>query len=86
MVEHFEDFRWICKSAVLQKWFLRSLRPTFRQQIKPSKVHSYGFRKHTSTAEVTGLVRELHFAADVWKLPLVTSLLDVRTAFDSMPH
>ena len=74
------------QSTVLQKWFLRSLRPTLRQEINPSIVHSYGFRRCTSASQVTGLVRQLQFLADTWKLPLVTALQDVQTAFDSMPH
>ena len=44
-VTTFGDFRWICKSAVVQKWFLRTLRPRLRMQMKPSSVHSYGFRR-----------------------------------------
>ena len=65
-----DDLRWICKSPVLQKWYFRSLRPQLRKQLRPSKVHSYGFRKFTSTSQVIGLVRQIQFLADVWGLPL----------------
>eukprot|EP00959_Pyramimonas_sp_CCMP1952_P200210 4187457-Pyramimonas_sp.AAC.1 len=35
-VRTFKDLRWICKSATLQKWFVRSLRPQLRRQMRPS--------------------------------------------------
>eukprot|EP00973_Karenia_brevis_P009738 1315377-Karenia_brevis.AAC.1 len=54
--------------------------------MRASSVHSYGFRIATSTAEVTGLIRELLHIASVWDLPLLVSAQDVETAFDSMPH
>ena len=66
----FRDLRWICKSFVLQKWYLRSFRPQLRSEIRLSSVHSYGFRRFTSTSQVTGLVRQLQFLADSWNLPL----------------
>ena len=85
-VSEFSQLRWICMSPVLQKWFLRSLRPTLRKEVNHSTVHAYGFRKGTSTSQVTGLVRQLQYLADTWNLPLVTAIQDVQTAFDSMPH
>ena len=49
-VSSFEDLRWICKSPVLQRWYMRSLQPLLRQNMQPSKVvHSYGFRSGFST-------------------------------------
>jgi len=80
------DLRWICKSAVTQKWYLRALRPNLRMQMHPSPVHSYGFRKNTCASDVNGLVRELMFISRVWALPLITAVQDIRYAFDSMPH
>lgn len=82
----FGSLRWICKSAVLQKWYLRALRPRLRDQLRLSPMHSYGFRRYTSTAEVTGLVRELLYIAHTWGLPLLLTAQDVRMSFDSMPH
>ncbi len=86
MVTDFEGLRWICKSAVLQKWYLRALRPRLRAQLRPCRVQSYGFRRLTSTADLTGLVRELQYIARTWGYPLLISCQDIRWAFDSLPH
>ena len=45
----FSSLRWICKSSVLQKWFLHAVRPRLRKSIRPSSVHSYGFQEGAST-------------------------------------
>ena len=85
-ITDFNDFRWICKSPILHQWYLRAMQHDLRSQLKPSCVHSYGFRRHTSTSDVTGLFRVLLHYASVWKMPLIAALQDVKTAFDSMPH
>ena len=85
-IKDFTGLRWICKSAVMQKWYLRALRPRLRHQLRPSYVHSYGFRKQVSTGDVTGLMRELLYLSRTWNIPLVTAVQDVKVAFDSMPH
>ena len=82
----FSQLRWICKSAVLQKWYLHTLRPHLRHQLRPSIIHSYGFRERTSASDLTGMVRELLHVARTWGYSLILSVQDVRTAFDSMPH
>jgi len=60
-VNEFTDLRWICKSAVLHKLYLRSLRTRIREELRSSAVHSYGFRRLTSTSDLTALVRDLLF-------------------------
>ena len=82
----FDSMRWICKSPLLQKWYLRSLQYGIRAQFQASHVHSYGFRPGISTSNVTGLARELLHTARAWNLPLLVSVQDVKFAFDSMPH
>ena len=54
--------------------------------MKASHVHSYGFKKHSSSFLVTGLVRQILYLADVWNMPVVISCQDVKTAFDAMRH
>ena len=81
-----DDLRWICKQAVLEKWFMRSLRPQLRKQMLPSAVHSYGFKPTCRTTYVTGIVRQLLYLASEWNLPLLVAAQDVQTAFDSMQH
>ena len=85
-VTEFKGLRWICKSAVLQNLYLRSLRLGLRRQVRLSAVHSYGFRKCASAAQLTGLVRELLYSSAKWNLPLVVAGQDISVAFDSMPH
>ncbi|CAK0847987.1 unnamed protein product [Prorocentrum cordatum] len=80
------DMRWIGKSPVLQKWFVRALRPRVRDSCRPSRVHTYGFKKCFSTADFNSVVREALYAAAVWNLPICVSGYDVSIAFDSMPH
>ena len=82
----FSDLRWICKSAVLQKWYSRTLLPVVQKQLRPSRVHAYGFKRGSSTAHVVGLICQLIYSADVWGTPLIISSQDVRTAFDAMDH
>ena len=86
MPRTFGDLRWICKSSVLQKWFMRSLRPALREQVQPSRVHAFGFKPKSSSVMVTSLVRQILHLAHSWDLPCVISCQDVRTAFDSMTH
>ena len=86
MISDFNDFRWICKSPVLQQWFLRALQYELRSQLRPSCVHSYGFRRHTCTSDITALFREVFHYATLWDVPLIAAQQDVKTAFDSMPH
>ena len=85
-IRDFNDFRWICKSCVLQKWFLSSCRPRVWSQMRISQVHSYGARPDTRTSDLTGLVRETVHICHVWNQPLIVACQDVQTAFDSMPH
>ena len=85
-VEDFKGLRWICKSPVLQKWFLRSVRPRVRQKMLPSAIHSYGFREKTGAGDLTGLIRQMLYHARLWKLPLLIGCQDMQAVFDSMPH
>jgi hypothetical protein len=73
----FEDLRWICKSSVLQKWYMHSIRSLLKQSLRASWVHSYGFKRHSDTAYVCSLVRQLVYIAKVWNLPLLVSCQDV---------
>ena len=73
--------RLLCRSSICH-----ALRPSLRFQLRPSKVHSYGLSRKTSTADLNGLVRELKYAATLWGLPLVMSVQGIRIAFDSMPQ
>jgi hypothetical protein len=85
-VRVFGDLRWICKSSILQKWYLRALRPQLRRQIRPSWVHSYGFKRFCRTSHITSLVRQLQYISQSWGMPLLVALQDVEVAFDSMEH
>ena len=85
-VRAFTDLRWICKAASLQKWYIRSLRPLLRQQLRPSSVHSYGFKPACRTNHLTALVRQLLHIAASWGVGLLVALQDVETAFDTMAH
>ena len=82
----FTDIRWICKSAVLQKWYIRSLMPAVHLQLMPSHVQSYGFKRGCNTMCITGIIREILYFADVWGLPLIVASQDIQTAFDDMEH
>ena len=82
----FHDLRWICKSAVLQKWYVRTMRPQLRSCLRPSWVHTYGFKQSCRTSNITALVRQLQYLAIGWGLPLLVALQDVELAFDSMQH
>ena len=57
VVSSFDDLRWICKSLVLQRWYMRSLQPVFRHSLQASNsVHSYGFRSGFSTSDIIRLM------------------------------
>ena len=62
------------------------MRPELRRHLKPSAVHSYGFRARSRCQVVTALVRQLLFLAYNWNMPLLVAVQDVRTAFDAMQH
>ena len=85
-VSEFGDLRWICKSAILQKWYMRASLPCLRNALRPSRVHAYGFKRQSNTSMVCGLIRQLLFLADSWGLPLLVACQDVSTAFDAMGH
>lgn len=57
-----------------------------RQQLRPSHVHSYGFKPTCRTSHITALVRQLQYLSARWDLPLIVALQDVKTAFDAMHH
>ena len=80
-----DQLRWVCKTPVLQKWFMSSLRPVLFRS-RSSKLHSYGFKKKCSTTMVTGLVRQLLYVSSKWGKQLLISCQDVETAFDALRH
>ncbi len=85
-VRTFDDIRWVCKSPVLQKWYVRSILPRIEASLRPSWVHSYGFERKSSTTFVCSLVRQLLYLSRSWGFPLLISCQDVKTALDSMLH
>ena len=53
---------------------------------RPSKVHTYGFRKGRGPMLITELVRHLLFLSHEWGPRLFIGSYDIRTAFDTMRH
>ena len=77
---------WICKSAVLHKGYPHARMTNLSVRMRPTCVHSYGFRKRTSTSDLTGLVRELRRTVKTWAPRLIVNVQEMRMLFDSMPH
>ena len=82
----FGDFRYICKSAVLQKWYLKTLTDVALKYRKPSNVCTYGFRQGIGPMFITELLRRLLFISHEWGPTIAIGSFDVKTAFDSMDH
>ena len=61
-------------------------RGTYLSQLKPSLVHTYGFRSGKRTADVTSILKELLHYATTWRRKVFVASQDVETAFDSMCH
>ena len=49
-------------------------------------MHSYGFNPGRRTSDITALVRQWLYLADVWNQLLILALQDVKRAFGSMEH
>lgn len=81
-----EEYRFICKSPVLQKWYLKSIVSAAACHRKPSLVQTYGFRKGRGPMLITELVRQLLFLSHEWGPRVFIASCDVKTAFDSMGH
>ena len=62
-----ELHRWIAKSSVLCKWYLRLLIARVRRSAKPRRVMLVGFEKTHSTPEVVGTIREALFCSINWR-------------------
>ena len=82
----FDEFRYICKSPVLQKWYLKSIVNAAQRYRKPSIVQTYGFRKGRGPMLITELVRHLLFLSHEWGARVFVGSFDIKTAFDSMKH
>eukprot|EP00973_Karenia_brevis_P073142 10159766-Karenia_brevis.AAC.1 len=82
----FSEFRYICKSPVLQKWYLKSLVEVIQRIRRPSHVHTYGFRKGRSPMLITELFRQLLFLSHEWGPGIAIGSFDIKIAFDSMDH
>ena len=82
----FKHLRWLGKSPVLQKWFVRSLQPALTRQLRPTRVHAYGFKAGRKVTDITALVRQILHLSREWGLQVHMSFQDVRTAFDEMQH
>ena len=64
---------------------MRAVQPPLRSHMRPSSVHTYGFRSKANASDVVGWHGNCYIFS-AWKLPLATSVQDGKTAFDSMPH
>ena len=85
-VNALDDLRWLGLAPVLQKWFMRSVRPGLRCRLQTSLVHTYGFKPGKSCADMLGLIRQTIHLSHVWGLELYIASQDVKTAFDAMDH
>ena len=87
-VTRFSDLRWIAKTPVLQKWYMRSLRPQYLREVSTSPVHSYGFKIGFRTEDIGQLIKELLVNHDRWRdhPSLFVGSQDLATAFDKMQH
>lgn len=85
-VTNFEGFGWIAEASTLQKWYLRTLRPQLRSEIKPSAVLSFGFKPGMATSDITSIIREFLFNGDKWGHCVYVAAQDVLTAFDTVRH
>ena len=77
-----EQFRFIAKTVVLQKWYLSAVMILAKRHVRVSRVQVYGFRPKCSTQHVTELIRQVLHKAQVWNCPAYVVALDVETAFD----
>ncbi len=59
-------FRWIGKLSVFLKWCIQSLRPAYSMQMRPSSVHTYGFRRGRRTDDVAAVLKEVLCHASTW--------------------
>eukprot|EP00959_Pyramimonas_sp_CCMP1952_P323177 6762694-Pyramimonas_sp.AAC.1 len=85
-VTHLEQFRWIAKLSNMLKWYMLTLRPSLRGQIRATAVHTYGFKRGFRTSDITALMQQMIFNASSWGHNLYVSIQDVKFAFDSMDH
>jgi len=86
LVKHWSRLRWISKIAAMEKWYVRTIKPTYTQMLRGCDVNSYGFRKGSSPDLVVGLIRQLQTVAAGFGHRLAMSIQDVATAFDDMDH
>jgi len=83
----FDKLRWIAQSCVSQKWYQRTVRAQLRLELKPTKVATYGFKKHKRTTQITGIFRQVLHTANMFQgFSIFVACADIRTAFDEMLH
>lgn len=80
------DFRYVAKSPILQKWYLKCVLKTAVSKLCPSALHVYGFRRGSGTALVTELIRQALHLAVQWGRSVYVIPLDIAMAFDAMLH
>ena len=85
-VQTFDEFRWLSKINCFQKWYIRSLRPTYRSMFTTTEVNTMGFKPVVSTDDLVAPLRQILHSAYEWMRPVVVAAQDIQWAFDSMDH
>lgn len=83
---YWNDFRWVGKISLMQKWFMRSVKPIYTQQFVSSPVFSSGFKKRACPDMVFGALRQLLVTAGDFGRPLILLSGDIKAAFDELPN
>ena len=84
--ETFAGFRFLCKSSIFQKWYLKNIITVVRKDRLASNVCRFGFRNGLGTMHVTEMLRRCLFLSYGWGTPVYIVSLGVITAFDLMKY
>ena len=83
----FNGYRWLVKLSTFCKWYIRSIRPTLRRELKPNKVRTYGFKLKHCTLDIAFVIAHCLRHSDRWKgFHLAWSSQDIETAFGKLRH
>ena len=54
-IQRFTQFRWIGVTATLQKWYMRTLRPSIAEEGRASSVNTYAFKRGKCVEDVVAV-------------------------------
>ena len=82
------SMRWIGKSAVVLKWYLRAVLNLCETKAKPCSAITVGFRKGAMVEDIIGLLNEMFHQFFSWgsTKQIWLASLNIKTAFELLIH